>query len=262
MWLYEHRALLVPPEDVIELMDREPALEGENAALREQAEALQSQHDALRTEVEAVKADASRYQQLQAWLETEGVGFDALPALLGELKELVDEDRRRGMSEDDRALVAFVDELQQFAEVEMTSVDAFRAFVEARPDLFLHRSETDRYLLFLQKAERARAAVHEHLKSQPAVYDLTDWTPCPRRPTVVLGVRRRDRTHGRPLLLVVRPSDGGRVIFYHREELAALADPEAELWTEDPRRGVQRLTLGGVLQELRDRMGVNQVPVA
>ncbi|WP_412068600.1 sacsin N-terminal ATP-binding-like domain-containing protein [Rubrivirga sp. IMCC43871] len=261
MWLYEHRALLVPPEDVIELMDRVPKLEAENATLREQTEALRRQQEALRAEVEAAMSDASRYQQLQTWLEAEGVGFDALPALLGELKELVDSDRR-GLSAEDQAMVAFVDELQQFADVEMTSVDAFRAFVEARPDLFHHRSEADRYLLFLQKAERARAAVYATLKDKPELYDLTDWTPCPRRPTVVLGVRRRDRTHGRPLLLVVRPSDGGRVIFYHREELAALADPEAELWTEDPRRGVQRLTLGGVLQELRDRMGVNQVPVA
>lgn len=261
MWLYEHRALLVPPEDVIGLMDRVPELEAENATLREQTEALQRQQEALRTEVETALADASRYQQLQAWLEAEGVGFDALPALLGELKELADADRR-GLSAEDQAMVRFVDDLQQFADVELTSVEAFRAFVEARPDLFQHRSEADRYLLFLQKAERARSAVYEHLKGQPELYDLADWTPCPRRPTVILGVRRRDRTHGRPLLLVVRPSDGGRVIFYHREELAALADPEAELWTEDPRRGVQRLTLGGVLQELRDRMGVNQLPVA
>ena len=262
--LYDRRHTLRSDEEVLEDMAKAERLDAVRAVLAEHGVDEGGLADALAAGVgdPEVRADAERYRQLLGWLQAEGASFESLPALLGEYRELGDPERTRGMSEEDRAMAAFVDELQQFADVELTSVEAFRAFVEARPDLFQHRSEADRYLLFLQKAERARSAVYEHLKGQPELYDLADWTPCPRRPTVILGVRRRDRTHGRPLLLVVRPSDGGRVIFYHREELAALADPEAELWTEDPYRGVRRLTLGSVLQRLREHWDLNSLPVA
>lgn len=264
MWLYEHRALLVPPEDVIDLMDRVPALEKENAALREERAALQAERAALEAERQQLlqagddlRSDGDRYRELQAWLEAEGLTWDALPAFLEGRKEFAE----RGLeAEHDDAIAQLVRELRA---LNVTSVEELEAYVQANPNEFKHHPEgtVERYVLFRQKAERAQAAVREHL-ARLGHYDLSEWQACPERPTVVLGVQRRDRVHGRPLLLVVRPSDGGRVIFYHEEELTALRDAEAELWVEDPDRGVQRLTLGRVLEELRDRLGVNQLPVS
>ena len=264
LWLYEHRALLVPPEDVLDLMDRVPVLEKENAVLREEQATLQAERAAVEAERqgllranEALRSDADHYRELQAWLQAEGIEWSALPELLEGRKELAE---RRETAGHDDPIAQLVRELH---DLQIVTVDELEAYVRAHPDAFQHLPDgtVGRYLLFRQKAERAQAAVKAHLETLPQ-YDLARWQVCPDRPTVVLGVDRRDRTHGRPLLLVVRPSDGGRVIFYYEEELAALSEAEAELWIEDPHGGVRQLTLGRLLQGLRDRMGVNQVPVS
>lgn len=264
LWLYEHRALLVPPEDVIDLMDRVPELEAENASLREERAvleaaraAVEAERQRLLTANEALSGDADRYRQLLAWLEAEDVTWDALPELLKTRWELAE--RAEEAAQDD-ALVQLAKELRS---LKITSVEELEAYVHANPAAFQHHpgGTVEQYVLFRQKAERAQAAVYAHLSAKRDLYDLSRWQVCPERPTVVLGVRRKDRTHNRPLLLAVRPSDGGRVIFYYEEELGALTEAEAELWVEDPQRGVRQLTLGMLLRGLRDRMGINQVLV-
>ena len=98
--------------------------------------------------------------------------------------------------------------------------------------------------------KRAIDNVKKHLLTLPE-YDLSGWEPIST--TVIGGIKKE----GIPISLVIRPSDGGQVIFYYGPEKETLEHPRSELWVEDGKTQPQHLTLGRVLKTNRlDRIKV------
>lgn len=156
--------------------------------------------------------------------------------------------------------VAYVAKLVR--TMRMTTFDELAGFVNARPDLFqaVHQPSLQGFLRFLDLTRRAKDAVRAYLERDGSGYDCSDWCEDADHPTVVHGVRRAG--HDRELYLVVRPSDGGKVILYYDLESTALEDRDGELWVQDDTRGVRQVTLGKVFRALRETLNVNQIPVA
>jgi hypothetical protein len=93
----------------------------------------------------------------------------------------------------------------------------------------------------LTMIERAKENVKNYL-SNKSEYDCTNWTE--QDITVIDGVKKNNF----PINLVIRPSDGGQVIFYYPTEKDALENPYCELWTDN---GIdqQILTLGKIIKK-------------
>ena len=57
--------------------------------------------------------------------------------------------------------------------------------------------------------------------------------------------------------IVIRPSDGAKIIFYEDTEFEALDDSECELWTDNGMGKVMMITLGDLLKTT----GVTSIPL-
>ncbi|NJN74752.1 MAG: hypothetical protein HC799_19170 [Limnothrix sp. RL_2_0] len=98
--------------------------------------------------------------------------------------------------------------------------------------------------------ERAKRNIQTYLMAHPQ-YDCQNWHE--ESITVISGIRKNNRE----IQLVIRPSDGGKVILYYPEEIETLKKPDAEFWIDNDIE--QRiLTLGQVLQY----MGVYYIRLA
>lgn len=102
----------------------------------------------------------------------------------------------------------------------------------------------------LSLIERAKENVKKHLSQLPE-YNTTNWREVAT--TVVSGVLK----NGNMINIVVRPSDGGQVIFYYSSEKDTLEQASAELWVDDDKKEPQHLTLGRILKRNRiDKISV------
>ena len=72
--------------------------------------------------------------------------------------------------------------------------------------------------------------------------------------TVFKAIRNKDNVDIR---IIIRPSDGNKIIFYEDTELDALDDIDYELWTCDENCNVKMLTLGDILKTT----GINVIPL-
>lgn len=93
----------------------------------------------------------------------------------------------------------------------------------------------------MELIERAKENVQAFLASHQD-YDASGWHE--ESKTVIIGVKK----FGRPVTIVVRPSDGGQVIFYYGAEKDALERVSAELWIDDGQNTPQHLTLGRIIK--------------
>lgn len=218
---------------------------------------LYASRHTLRSDEEVLEdmEKARQLDDLLAVLDAHGVSTDGLAAALtsGGAKTDADAAKER------QAAVDYVADLVRTARV--TTFEELAGFINAHPDKFQHHSQAtlDGFLRFLAMTRRAKDAVRAALCAHPD-YDCSGWTEDEDYPTIVHGVRRAG--HGREIYLVVRPSDGGRVILYYDLEPVALEDRDGELWVQDEVRGVRQVTLGMVFRALREQLQVNQVPVA
>jgi len=117
---------------------------------------------------------------------------------------------------------------------------------------FGHISEASFEMLeyVLSLIERAKENVKKHLSQLPE-YDTSNWQEVAT--TVISGVSK----NGNMINIVVRPSDGGQVIFYYSSEKDTLEQASAELWIDDDKKEPQHLTLGRILKRNRiDRISV------
>jgi hypothetical protein len=117
---------------------------------------------------------------------------------------------------------------------------------------FGHISEASHEMLeyVLSLIERAKNNVKNHLGKLPE-YDTSNWAEIAT--TVISGVRK----NGNEINVVVRPSDGGQVVFYYSSEKDTLEQASAELWIDDDKREPQHLTLGRILKRNRiDKISV------
>ncbi|MBK8195146.1 MAG: hypothetical protein IPK76_18740 [Lewinellaceae bacterium] len=117
---------------------------------------------------------------------------------------------------------------------------------------FGHISEASFEMLeyVLSLIERAKENVKKHLSQLPE-YNTSNWQEVAT--TVISGVSK----NGNMINIVVRPSDGGQVIFYYSSEKDTLEQASAELWIDDDKKEPQHLTLGRILKRNRiDRISV------
>jgi hypothetical protein len=107
---------------------------------------------------------------------------------------------------------------------------------------FKHISNAN--LEMLQKVllmiERAKKNVKQHLLNLPE-YDCTNWKEIDI--TVISGIKKNNL----PITLVIRPSDGGQVIFYYSHEKFALEDLTCELWVDNGKEQ-KNITIGSILK--------------
>lgn len=117
----------------------------------------------------------------------------------------------------------------------------FRHTSEPSPEMFEHVQSL---------ISRAKDNVRKHLESLPD-YDCANWRA--QSLTVISGVRKK----GREPLIVIRPSDGGKTIFYYPQEYDALSSDDSELWVDNGYHKPRRLTLGEILRRNR----INRIDV-
>lgn len=117
----------------------------------------------------------------------------------------------------------------------------FRHTSEPSPEMFEHVQSL---------ISRTKDNVRKHLESLPD-YDCANWRA--QSLTVISGVRKK----GREPLIVIRPSDGGKTIFYYPQEFDALSSDDYELWVDNGDHKPRRLTLGEILRRNR----INRIDV-
>lgn len=111
---------------------------------------------------------------------------------------------------------------------------------------FVHRSNPsiEMFEYVMRTIERAKNRVREYLETQPD-YDCSDWTETSK--TIISGVNKFER----PIIIVIRPSDRGQVIFYYSDEKNTLKKTNSELWIDNGVIQPEHLTLGQILDKNR-----------
>lgn len=105
--------------------------------------------------------------------------------------------------------------------------------------------------------ERSISEIHKELENNPnysVAHDLQQWKQEKYATTVFKAIRNKDNVDIR---IIIRPSDGNKIIFYEDTELDALDDIDYELWTCDENCNVKMLTLGDILKTT----GINVIPL-
>jgi hypothetical protein len=113
---------------------------------------------------------------------------------------------------------------------------------EFDPALYGHKSNPNYRRYVDEKLSRARNKIEEYLRGKQE-YNFDDYQELVS-PTVI-GVEK----NGQEILIVMRPSDGNKVIIFYDEERDLLDSRKvAELWVEDGRSEPKLLTLGKILK--------------
>ena len=89
--------------------------------------------------------------------------------------------------------------------------------------------------------ERAKQNVKKYLILN-SDYDCLCWN---EQDTVITGVKK----YGKPIYLVIRPSDGNKIVFYYPNEKTTLSLSNSELWVENGISEPEQITLGIVLDK-------------
>ncbi len=253
LWLYENQTALFPPREALDLIRRVPELERENEALRDAQAQLKATQAELHEANEQLQREVEGLRQQLAAAPSPSAPTTSQDETLQQAKHYAET-----WMEIKRALGAL-----GTAEAAITAKD-LQHLLETRPELFasVSKESQEAYLRFRTMLERAKARVRAALDANP-LYDTSGWTEVPTLPTIIEGVKRRgvraESWHPpHPITLVIRPADGGFVIFYDAEERSVLATPDAELWIEGDGGLPERLTLGGLVL----RLGVNRLPLS
>ncbi|MBE9111126.1 hypothetical protein IQ273_17105 [Nodosilinea sp. LEGE 07298] len=121
---------------------------------------------------------------------------------------------------------------------------------------FFHKSMPTQEMFFYakEKIDRSKKNITHFLQSLPQ-YDCNELEEL--APTIIGGIRKK----GRPVNIVIRPSDNGEVIIHYSSEKDALdfLDDEisVELWIDNGIDDPKILTLGAILK----KTGINRIPV-
>jgi len=175
---------------------------------------------------------------------------------LDKLKELAENGKLKNILNENTTTKSKVDLSVQDAltSLGITTIEELEKALNDRIvyENFGHISEASCEMLeyVLSLIKRAKENVKHHLDNLPE-YDITNWREIAT--TVVSGVRK----NGNTINVVIRPSDGGQVIFYYSSEKDALEQSNAELWIDDDAKEPQHLTLGRILKRNKiDRISV------
>ena len=111
-----------------------------------------------------------------------------------------------------------------------------------------HNQETYEYVRII--LERSRTNIFSYLR-QREEYDLSEIHPASDTIFII-------KKNGKEIYLLARPSDGGEVRIYYREEQDILDySRDWELWVEDGKSEPQKLTFGKIIK----LTGLNRIPL-
>ena len=75
-------------------------------------------------------------------------------------------------------------------------------------------------------------------------YDTTNWQPSGHDLNIIKGVLKE----GKLIIVLIRPTDGNKIIFHVENEKNALTSDDSELWGCDKHRAPELITFGKVLK--------------
>lgn len=178
------------------------------------------------------KADA--YDELQGKLATTGTSLEDLLTSLNA-------DPGIERDSDEEALTDII------LRREIKTAEDLEALKSSNPAIFEHipESSIDKLEQWLRLLARTKQQIKEFLSGLPS-YTVDEWSESRKYPTVITGVEK----HGRSVTLVLRPSDGQKVIFYRAMELDVLELEDTELWIAAEHETPSRLTAGKILRKL------------
>lgn len=140
--------------------------------------------------------------------------------------------------------------LQMFEDGEIT-------LSEESKKLFQHISSKSIYSkqILDDMIKRSIRNVYDYL-SKNSLYtiklSLEEWEECHHSTTVFPAIKDDKKIN-----ILIRPSDGNKIIFYEDAELEALDDTACELWTDDGAGTVRMVTLGDLIKTT----GVTSIPL-
>lgn len=108
---------------------------------------------------------------------------------------------------------------------------------------------------FDKMLERSIISVHKELLKNPLYKipeSMEEWKKNKLSSTVFTAEKDK-----KEIQIVIRPSDGAKIIFYEDTEFEALDDSECELWTDNGEGKVMMITLGDLLKTT----GVTSIPL-
>jgi hypothetical protein len=89
----------------------------------------------------------------------------------------------------------------------------------------------------------ALKTIKDYLMKQEK-YDTTNWQASGHDQNIIKGVLKE----GKPIVILIRPTDGNKIIFHMENEKNALTSDESELWGCDEHRAPELITFGKVLK--------------
>ena len=111
-----------------------------------------------------------------------------------------------------------------------------------------HNQETYEYVKSI--LERSRTNIFSYLRQREG-YDLSEIHPASDTIFII-------KKNGKEIYLLARPSDGGEVRIYYREEQDILDySRDWELWVEDGKSEPKKLTFGKIIK----LTGLNRIPL-
>lgn len=165
----------------------------------------------------------------------------------------------QAISENNIALEAALSVIQNSVKIIQSIENGEIVVNEETRKLFQHISSSSPYAKekIDSMIERSISAIHKELAINPnysVAHDLQQWKQEKYSTTVFKATRMKDNVEIR---IIIRPSDGNKIIFYEDTELDALDDIDYELWTCDENCNVKMLTLGDILKTT----GINVIPL-
>ena len=186
---------------------------------------------------------AENYNRVEQILSDAGITLEDLPDLI----DARNASQRNGPLEANGEGQAFAKLSEVIKGCNIQDGESFQALLGSNAALFQHIPERsiEAYKRWLNKVKARKIEVLDYLEKQPA-YDCSGWQDDDAFPTIVTGVKK----HGRDIFLVVRPSDGEMVVFYHDLEIETLDIVDSEMWISNGHGQPRCFTLGGLLKAL------------
>lgn len=105
------------------------------------------------------------------------------------------------------------------------------------------KKPTPENFIYAQKIiQRAKKNVLEFLRQYPQEYDCSSYQETAT--TILAGIRK----NGKPIKIVVRPSDGDKIYIYYQSELDTMDYEDYELWVDNNQDDPRQLTFGKLLK--------------
>ncbi|WP_338652665.1 hypothetical protein V6B14_12730 [Sporosarcina psychrophila] len=119
----------------------------------------------------------------------------------------------------------------------------------------LSENRLDYYLSFIEKLGRSKIRIHSFLKKNPKYIvpeSLEIWESNKYSKTAFPVTK-----DGEEISIVIRPSDGNKIIFHEDIELEILDGMDYELWTDNGEDNPRNITLGNILKTT----GITVIPL-